>query len=129
MVEKDVRELKKRFFASLLALCMVIGMLPATALAAEEATVTVKSGEELQAALDNAVPGTTIQLTGGVNYGKVVFRQTASSTVVDITDAGGDAYGNEKYRRIENLTIIGAEGAVVDGFDFCGVFDSQFIHK
>lgn len=71
-----------------------------------------------QAALDAAEDGTIIKLYPGVNYGTLVFRQNASSKVVDITTAGGDAAGNEKYRRIENLTIIGAEGAVVDGFDF-----------
>ena len=71
-----------------------------------------------QVALDAAENGTIIKLNPGVNYGTLVFRQNASSKVVDITTAGGDAAGNEKYRRIENLTIIGAEGAVVDGFDF-----------
>ena len=79
---------------------------------------TVGSAAAAQAALDNAVANTTIRLEPGVNYGTLVFRQTAASVVVDITDAGGDAQGNEKYRRIENLTIVGAEGAVVDGFDF-----------
>ena len=49
MFEKDVRELKKRFFASLIAICMVIGMLPATALAAEATTVTDEA--ELKAVL------------------------------------------------------------------------------
>ena len=80
--------------------------------------ILVKTPEEAQAALDNATSGTTIQLAANVDYGTLVFRQTASSTVVDITEAGGDAPGNEKYRRIEDLTILGAEGATVDGFDF-----------
>ena len=80
--------------------------------------ILVKTAEEAQEALDNATADTTIQLAPGVDYGTLTFRQTASSTVVDITDAGGDAPGNEKYRRIENLTILGAEGAIVDGFDF-----------
>ena len=82
------------------------------------ASIGVKDTAAAQKALDNAVAGTTIQLAAGVNYGTLVFRQNASSTVVDITTAGGDAPGNEKYRRIEDLTIIGAEGAVVDQIDF-----------
>lgn len=74
--------------------------------------------EEAQAALDNATPGTVIQLSEGVGYGTLVFRQNASSVVVDITDAGGDAAGNEHYSRYEDITIIGAEGATVDQIDF-----------
>ena len=77
-----------------------------------------------QAALDNAVAGTTIQLQPGVNYGTLVFRQNAGSKVVDITDIGGDAAGNEKYSRYENITIIGAEGATVDQIDFKTGWDS-----
>ena len=71
-----------------------------------------------QAALDNATSGTTIQLEPGVNYGTLVFRQNANSTVVDITDIGGDAAGNEHYSKYENITIIGAPGAIVDQIDF-----------
>ena len=78
----------------------------------------VENTAAAQAALDNAKSGDVIRLVAGVNYGTLIFRKNSSSTVVDITDAGGDAPGNEKYRRIENLTIIGAEGAIVDGFDF-----------
>ena len=79
---------------------------------------TVATAEAAQAALDNAKKGTIIALQPNVNYGTLVFRQNSLSKVVDITTAGGDVPGNEKYRRIEDLTIIGAEGAVVDGFDF-----------
>ena len=82
-------------------------------------TQYVDSTEGAQAAIDNAVPGTTIRLQPGVDYGTLVFRQNArSSTVVDITDAGGDAAGNEHYSRYEDITIIGAEGAIVDQIDF-----------
>ena len=101
------------------------GNLPSNITFGENVVVCNENGEMLaldtataQAALDNAAAGTTIKLQPGVSYGTLVFRQSASSRVVDITDAGGDAPGNEKYRRIENLTIMGAEGAVVDGIDF-----------
>ena len=77
----------------------------------------VTSPAEAQDALDNAVDGTTIQLAAGVNYGTLYIRQNASSRVVDITDAGGDAPGNEKYRSINDLTIIG-NGATIDKIAF-----------
>ena len=76
------------------------------------------TAEGAQAALDTAVAGTTIQLVPGVNYGTLVFRQNANKKVVDITEAGGDAPGNEHYSKYEDITIIGAEGAVVDQIDF-----------
>lgn len=68
----------------------------------------------VQAALDAATDNTTIQLEPDVNYGVLYIRQNTNSSIVDITDIGGDAVGNEKYRKIENLTIKGAPGAVVD---------------
>ncbi len=71
-----------------------------------------------QAALDAATDGTTIQLEPGVNYGTLVFRQNSGSKVVDITNIGGDAAENEKYSKYENITILGAPGAVVDQIDF-----------
>ena len=85
---------------------------------AEYVTPYVRSQAEAQAALDTAAPGTTIRLAPGVNYDTLVFRQNAQSAVVDITDAGGDAAGNEHYSRYEDITIIGAEGAIVDQIDF-----------
>ena len=84
----------------------------------DEGAVIARSQAEAQAALDKAAVGTTLYLVPGVDYGTLVFRQSAASRVVDITDAGGDAPGNEKYRRIEDLSIIGAVGAELDGFDF-----------
>lgn len=72
----------------------------------------------VQAALDAATTGTTIQLEPGVNYGTLVFRQNADSKYVDINDIGGDAKDNEKFSSYENITIIGAPGAVVDQIDF-----------
>ena len=80
--------------------------------------IIVTNAAEAQAALDNAEPGTTIKLAPGVNYGTLVFNQNADSKVVDITAAGGDAAGNEHYSKYENITIIGAPGAIVDRIDF-----------
>ena len=78
----------------------------------------VATAAELQEAINNAVPGTTIQLAPGVNYGTVVFGRNASSEVVDISYIGGDESGNERYSRYENITILGAAGATVDQITF-----------
>ena len=77
----------------------------------------VTNQAEAQAALNAAEDGAIINLAAG-NYGTLVFRQNASSSIVDITAKGGDAAGNEKYRKIKNLTINGADGTIVDGFTF-----------
>lgn len=73
--------------------------------------------DALDAAINANIP-TTIQLEPGVNYGTLYFRPGDNSTTVDISDVGGDAAGNEKYSKYENITIIGAPGATVDQFDF-----------
>ena len=73
--------------------------------------------EAAQALLDNAVSGTTIQLVPGVNYGTLKFRANpghSNTTQEDIADAWKYNYN----RQIENITIIGAVGAKVDGFVF-----------
>ena len=74
--------------------------------------------QSVQFVLDNAMPGTVIQLEPGVDYGTLVFRRNSSSKIVDITEAGGDAPGNERYSKYENITILGAPGATVDQIDF-----------
>lgn len=54
-----------------------------------------------------AEAGTTVVLAAG-NYGVLNLSQTANSTAID---------GNTSrlYRTIDQLTIVGEEGAVVDG--------------
>ena len=85
----------------------------------------VTTTEEAQKALDLAEDGAIINLAAG-NYGTLVFRQNASSSIVDITAQGGDAAGNEKYRKIKNLTINGVDGAIVDGFTFPTLEDGVY---
>lgn len=87
-------------------------------LTTEDNTITYGSTESVQAALDAAKEGTTIQLASGVEYGTLVFGQNADTKVVDITNAGGDAAGNEHYSKYKDITIIGAEGATVDQIEF-----------
>ena len=73
----------------------------------------VDTTEEFQAALDYATPGTTIYLQPGIKYGVVSIRPVAGAAN---TTVGCDYlnYRNEMLRKVENLTIVGAEGATVD---------------
>lgn len=71
---------------------------------------------ELQAALDNAVPGTTICLAAGVDYGTVELRPVAGNANT-VTDCDYLVYRNEMLRKVENLTIIGAPGATLDAIE------------
>ena len=74
----------------------------------------------LQAALDNAVPGTTIQLEPGVNYGTLYLRPSANVDVTKEVDWVGNNYRYETYSLFENITIKGAEGATVDAIEIEG---------
>ena len=85
---------------------------------AEYVTPYVRSAAEAQAAIDNAEPGTTIRLQPGVNYGTLVFGKNAQNQEVDVTSLGGDATGNERYSKYKDITIIGAEGAIVNQITF-----------
>ena len=81
------------------------------------ATYTVTPATAQQA-LDNAVDGTVIQLTEG-NYGTLYFRQSEKSEHLENLDTND--YNNQVHyyqRTLNNVTIIGAEGAVVDSIEF-----------
>ena len=58
--------MKKRFLSILMAAAMVLSLLPASALAAEGATVTVATGDDLVSAITGAEDGATITLSGDV---------------------------------------------------------------
>lgn len=58
-----------------------------------DVNVVVTTPEQLQTAINEAAPNTTISLISGVNYGEVTMQATIA----------------------ENLTIVGAKGAVVQG--------------
>ncbi len=79
----------------------------ATPLRSSAVASVIATPENAQAILDTAEAGTTVLLTAG-NYGVLNLSQTANSTAID---------GNtSKLRRtIDGLTIIGEDGAVVDG--------------
>ena len=79
----------------------------ATPLRSSVTTSLLATPENAQALLDTAEAGTTVVLAAG-NYGVLNLSQTANSTAID---------GNTSrlYRTIDQLTIVGEEGAVVDG--------------
>ena len=78
------------------------------------------SAEALQAALDNAVKGTTIVLAENVNYGIVYLRPSKNEGVTKEVDWLGNNYRYETYSLFEDLTIIGAKGATIDAIEIEG---------
>ena len=82
-----------------------------------DAITIVTNAAEAQVALDNATAGTIIKLAPGVNYGTLTFKANpgnSNTTEVDIADAWRYNY----VRSIEDITIVGAPGAKVDGIIF-----------
>ena len=77
-------------------------------------SVGVKDAAAAQKVLDNAAAGTTIQLQPGVNYGTLYLRPVAGSAATREVDWIGNNYHYETYSLFEDLTIIGAPGAIVD---------------
>ena len=92
----------------------------------------VANAAALQAALDSAVTGTTIQLLPGVNYGALTVRPTANNettmycethnfTTTDAEEfkahlAESGYHTTPKYTTtFKDVTIIGAEGATISG--------------
>ena len=82
--------------------------------------VIVSDKEAAQAALDNAVPGTTLFLLPGVDYGVLYMRPSDNADVTKVVDWVGNNYGHETYSLFENVTIVGAEGATVDAIEIEG---------
>ena len=82
--------------------------------------VYVSTQAELQKALDNAVKGTTIQLTADVDYGVVYLRPSANEGVTKVVDWVGNNYRYETYSLFEDLTILGANGAIIDAIEIEG---------
>ena len=78
------------------------------------------SAEALQAALDNAVKGTTIVLAENVNYGVVYLRPSKNEGVTKVVDWLGNNYRYETYSLFEDLAIVGAEGATIDAIEIEG---------
>ena len=89
----------------------------------------VENREELQAVLDNCVPGTTIYLTAGVSYGVVYMRPTPGNKATKEVDWVGNNYRYETYSCFEDLTIIGAEGATIDAIVIEGGVYYNTVHS
>ena len=96
-------------------------------------TTIVSSGEELQTVLDRVEEGETITLLPGVNYGTLEIRPTKSNETTYKCDTHTDPYtdadafiahmaesgyhGTPTYTTtLKNVTIVGAEGATIEGF-------------
>ena len=71
----------------------------------------------VQAALDAAIDGTTIQLEPGVNYGTLYIRPVLNAAHTKSGDWFTSNYRTELCRKVENLTILGASGAKVDAIE------------
>ena len=80
----------------------------------------VSTAEAAQYALDHAVPGTTIQLAEGVNYGTLYLRPSATNPSTKDIDWVGNNYRYETLTVYDNVTIVGAEGATVDAIKIEG---------
>ena len=86
----------------------------------DEDAIFADTPVSMQTALDNAVPGTTIQLTPGVDYGTLYLRPSSNEGVTKKVDWVGNNYGYETYSLFKDITIIGAEGATVDAIEIEG---------
>ena len=80
----------------------------------------VSTAEAAQYALDHAVPGTTIQLAEGVNYGTLYLRPSATNPSTKVIDWVANNYRYETLTVYDNVTIVGAEGATVDAIKIEG---------
>ncbi|MBO5216709.1 MAG: hypothetical protein J6B41_03050 [Alistipes sp.] len=80
----------------------------------------VSTAEAAQYALDHAVPGTTIHLAEGVNYGTLYLRPSATNPSTKVIDWVGNNYHYETLTVYDNVTIVGAEGATVDAIKIEG---------
>ncbi len=84
--------------------------------------VTVTNATEAQEALDSAVDDTVIYLSEAVNYGDLLIRINEDSELVDyyyvMSNYDSNYYGQASWqyakRTINNITITGVEGAVID---------------
>lgn len=82
----------------------------------------ITTAEEAQAALDNATDGTTIYLANAINYGDLKLNVNADSVVTEyyyyMSNYGTNFYGQSNWqfvkRTINDLTIIGVEGATIN---------------
>jgi len=87
----------------------------------KDAIVEVADAAAAQAALDNAKPGDVIQLVAGVDYGTLYLRPVANTAHTKEVDWQGNNYVWETYSLFENITILGASGAVVDAIEIEGI--------
>lgn len=110
--------MKRKFFAAFLSLCMVLSLVPMTALAAEENrsnsdvaenTATITDAESLKTAISEANDGDTIEIPAGdydigsLTIEKAVSLQAAEGATVTIQ-------GQILYKNITTTTSISVQG-------------------
>ena len=113
--------MKKRLLATMLALCMVITMLPVTALAGEEDTgetseadssvVQINTAEDLVKAINNQKDGQTWILAEGTY--DVKNEEEGGYTLADENKINGSTGPFAFPIYVDNLTIRAADGADV----------------
>ena len=86
----------------------------------DEIVKLVSTPAEAQAALDNAVKGTTIYLTRGINYGTLYLRPVKDSDICNVVDWIGNNYRYETYTLYEDVKVVGLNGAKVDAIEIEG---------
>ncbi|MBQ7373641.1 MAG: hypothetical protein IJW64_03670 [Clostridia bacterium] len=94
-----------------------------------EKITNAETAIDAQTALDSAVSGTVIQLAENVHYGTLYLRQSDLSVSVDVSNWAGDS-DVERFRSIENVTILGADGATVDNIKIeAGTYTPEILHS
>ena len=94
-----------------------------------ETPILVETPEQAQEVFNNAASGTTIQLMPGVNYGTLTIdaqvgvneagKPTANNENTALVDYFTTKYPTGEYTRTFNdITIIGAPGAIIEGIQF-----------
>ena len=76
--------MKRKFFAAFLSLCMVMSLVPMTALAAEGDTVDVTSEDTLLSSIGNADNGTTIRLTASFSVSQQITIPVGKELTLDL---------------------------------------------
>ena len=102
--------MKRKFFAAFLSLCMVMSLVPMTALAAEGDTVDVTSEDTLLSSIETAENGTTIRLTESFSVSKQITIPVGKVLTLDLN--GQTLTTSDTILVNGNLTVMDATATV-----------------